>query len=171
MINPCDIDVKELPLIVFVDNMQALISWGIKHHTKGNYNHVMIMHSERFVASQDFMFKEKPILSYVQSKFRLKFWRFNSKFPIANKMYILKEVEKQLKQPWHKKRYDFLGILGQELNIPFINNPKTKFCSERVADTLRKFIPELPKHPSPAELNNIFKTLPFMNVYGYWFCD
>ena len=44
---------SDLPLIVFSDNMRSLLSWGIKAHQKGAYNHCMLMASPKWFLSQD----------------------------------------------------------------------------------------------------------------------
>ena len=167
--NPKEIKAIELPLIVFADNIGGLIPGIIKAHTKGNYSHVMIQHKVDKFASQDpDGYKEVSIGSYLSNDYRLKYVavRLNA----LEKSMVLNQINKELKEGIFTRRYDFLGIIGQFLGgifRPFknINNPNVKFCSERVADTFRSFLP-IPEHLSPSELNNYFKTQERTVVYG-----
>ena len=90
------------------------------------------------------------------------------------KELIEKAVYKDLNQSWYKRSYDFLGILGQATGFRWIQSPWKYYCSERIAKYLcliRPLKEKIPKRPSPADLNRLFKTLKGMEVFGYWFYD
>ena len=164
---------KDLPLFVFVDDRQALFSFGIKNHTKGNYNHAMIMYRPGYFASQDTAgYREVPIRKYMKVSMMLKLWKYKD---ITNKekILLLNSIQAKLNVPWWKRRYDFLGLIGQMFRIPKLNNPWADYCSEDVrnhcAETLG--FTHLPLHPSPSGLNNEFKKMNSMEIYGYWWMD
>jgi len=168
IIDPLKIKEKDLPMIMLTDNLRSFISWGIRHHTKGNYSHIgFIIHPKMF-ASQLLTFKEVPIENYMKPYYRLKFFIVN--LDKKKREEIIKTVEELLNQPFYKKTYDFLGILGQFLNIRFINDPFHHYCSEIVADVLRKYI-ILPLKPSPSDLNRIMSKNDNFRYYGHWVSD
>ena len=165
MINPYKI--KEFPVIILVDNRRSFISWAIKAHSKGNYQHVMILYMHDLCASQDATYKTVHIDKYLKKHVMLKFWVYTGK----EKEKILDSIRRDLITSRLERRYDFLGILGQLLRLKWINNPKTYYCSERVAKHMRDAGMILPKHPSPSKLNQLFKEIPEMKCLGHWFAD
>ena len=88
----------------------------------------------------------------------------------------LEEIHKELKAPWWKRMYDYVGLIGhlipgrwtRKLNIPWL-----KYCSERVAPRIRKFVKIfIPSHSNPSEINAAFKKHPEkIELLGYWFND
>jgi hypothetical protein len=173
-IDPKEITESQLPIIILEEDRQGMFGWAIRWHCKDNYNHAEIMVHPGKVASQNpGGYKEWPIDKVMTSRAFLKFWQFD---PVDHsEIDIIREaVEKDLAKPWWKRRYDFLGILGQAVGLRWIQSPWGKFCSESVAANLR-LIPRLqaviPPRPSPAELNQIFKTMPEMKMIGYWWKD
>lgn len=167
IINPLNIKQNDLPLFVLSDDMRNFLGWAIKSHSKGNWNHIMIMVNPEKVVTQGWTYKEIPITHYMRDSIRLKFWQCKN-IPIEKKIDIRDKVNKDLKENWWKKRYDFLGIIGQAFNIRWLNNPLTKYCSERVAIYLRMLGLPIPQHPSPAEINALFIKNSRMYLYGYW---
>ena len=165
MINPYEI--KEFPVIILVDNRRSFISWGIKAHSKGNYNHVMILYMPDFCASQDATYRTINIAKYLKSHIMLKFWAYTG----DKRDELVENIKKDLILPKIKRRYDILGIVGHLLRLKWINNPKTYYCSERIAKHLISIGVKLPKHPSPSKLNQLFKKIPDMKLLGYWFSD
>jgi len=76
--NPNDvltISKADLPLMVFSDNMRSFLSWGIKAHEHGCYNHFMWMIEPDKFISQDWILHEVPVEEYLKGKHRLKFVR------------------------------------------------------------------------------------------------
>jgi len=173
IIDPLKIKESDLPLVVFSDHAWGFINWLIKWRTKGRYNHVMMMIEPGKLASQSNVFKSIPMKKYLRKGNRLKFWKFK-RLTHHQKDYIKYAVRAELKKPWWGRRYDYLGILGQAVGISKINNPWLNYCSEIVRRFLCTILMGLPYHPSPKELNEVFKHDRYkedIEVLGYWFDD
>lgn len=170
-IDPRVFQKSDLPIIIFVEDRQGFFSWAIRWHSKDNYNHAEIMVNPGQVASQNPNgYKEIPIDKLLTKQTFMKFWQFDP--VIKSEIDIIKEtVNKDLKKPWHSKRYDFLGLIGQLTGLRWIQSPWGKFCSESVAANLR-LIPRLkeviPPRPNPSELNQILKTMVDFKLLGYF---
>lgn len=172
MIDPLALKKRHLPLVVLVDDRRGWLGWLIKAHSKGNYSHIMEMHEPGFVASQDLTgFKEKSIEDYMKPRYQLKFWRCND-ITSVDRLKWANAIHADLQAPWKRRRYDYLGILGHLLGIPWLNNPHIKYCVERVADNLRNVLNmTIPKHQTPSGLNTYFNMSPEMEVLGRWYED
>ena len=170
IVDPRKIKESDLPLVILVDDRRGLLGFLIKWHSKGNYNHICEMHVPGFVASQDPVgFRKKPIESYMRPFYHLIFWKHGS-MTEDQKQKWTQVIKDELNLPWWKRRYDYLGILGQMLHIRWIQNPFIKYCSERVAENMRKVFQLLiPKHRTPSEMNMTFHGIKEMKVFGYWF--
>jgi len=181
------IEKEELPLIVFSDSSSGFIQWIIKARTKGTYNHVMWAHKSRKFASQGNIYSEVPFGRYEKYGNRLKFLQIKG-LTFAQKKMIVFSIENKLKLPWHKRLYDWFGvIIGQAVGLKGINTPWLDYCSEDVPqhlkenkellksignNGLRDFIDHIPKHGSPEDLNKYFKQNPdYTMVYAKWDSD
>jgi hypothetical protein len=166
------------PLIVFSDHSTSIISWLIKVRTKGTYNHVMTQISDGVVASQDMVFATKDLSKYQKEGSRLLFVEI-----ITNdraKEAILKSVQAKLELPWHKRRYDWLGIVGQITGLKWFNRKRLEYCSEDVVehlnagyseytDELKKIIITLPKHEHPEGIKDYLLSYPeFFRIKFTW---
>lgn len=175
-LNPLAIVEADLPLICFSDDRRGFLGWLIKAHTSGQYSHAMEMVEPHFFASQNFTgYKKVPIQKYMKPSILLKFYQPKD-LSDKKKRQWKKEVEKELAEPWWKRRYDYIGaVVGQILPWQWfrkINNPWTKYCSERVAGRLRRLLKMIiPLHRNPSELNAILKMNPKVEVLGYYFSD
>lgn len=171
-IDPLTIPEKDLPLIVLSDDRRGFLGFGIKAHTHGNYNHAMVMHKKGYFASQNpGGYKEIPLETYLKPHITLKFWQYTN-MSAKKKKALLKAIQSDLKAPWYKTKYDYLGIVGQFLRIRWLNNPWASYCSERVAVYCRKIWKLIIRYkPSPSELNEDFKKIVKMKVYGYYLPD
>lgn len=173
MLEPKKLKKEDLPLVVLVDDKRSFMGFAIKAHSRGNYSHIMDMVKPGIVATQSPTgFKELPIDRYMGPQFQMKFWCYKG-ITKRQKRAWREVVQKGLNDPWWKRSYDFLGIIGhlipgrwtRKLNVPF-----TRYCSERVAENLRRtFGLKIPKHLSPVELNTYFESNKNFEVYGYWF--
>jgi len=172
IIDPLKIKEEDLPLIVFSDDLRGFFAWGIRVHSEGSYSHSMLMIREGTLVTQGGTYSEIPITKYMNSRYRLKFWKIKG-LTEDDKSRIRFAVNKDLAQNWWKKSYDWLGIIGQLFRIRGLNNPKKYYCSERIAKYLRlTFLKDkISLHPSPSNLNKLFKEIPDMEVFGYWFSD
>lgn len=162
MINPYEI--KTFPVVVLVDNRKSFLGWAIKNHSDGCYNHAMILFMPDLCASQDSTYKAVNITKYMKPHITLKFWAYTGN----KKDELIDSIKKDLKSPKTKRRYDYLGILGQFLKLRWLNNPKTYYCSERVSKYLIDIGMKFPLHPSPSKLNQLFKKNKKMKSLGYW---
>jgi len=161
---------EHLPLIVFSDAVKTFLSYAIKHHTKGVYNHVMVMHKPGFVVTQNLDgFQELPIRVYMNGDHHLKLVS-----PLGWDVYkVQKAITFKLCAANKVKKYDFLGILGQLLGIAWLQSDKKEYCSETVIRFMQVGGVEYPnKHDNPSAVNkwmkqhkNLFK------VYGYYVAD
>lgn len=176
--NPVFIDpltFKEGQLILILCNdAQGMLGWFIKWYTKGNYCHAMISRKPGFVCTQNDLYKEVPIQSYLINSEGLKFWTINNlttdEFNIINNA-----ITADLSKPWWNRFYNYLGLLGQAIHLPWVSMPGQDICSQRDAEYLRllqRLAVVIPEHPSPAQLDSIFRNYPllFTNI-GYWWKD
>jgi len=172
MINPNNIKQDDLPLIVLSDHSSGFIQWIIKWRTKANYNHVMTMIWPGEFASQGNVFSSVPLSRYMTKQSRLKFWRIKD-LTKEEELLIRKRIFDRLNLPRRKRRYDYLGILGQATGLKFIRSPSGRpYCSRQVKwDDLDGIIDMVEKYPSPKDLNEYFKQHPRLEVYGRWSAD
>lgn len=166
------IKLKDFPVVVFCDNTRNFLSLGIRKRTNGEYSHVMFMLNPKGqCASQDFSgFRIIGIERYLKPGMRLKFFALADHNNHQDESFY-KDVWKDL--PWWKRRYDYLGIVGQLLGIRALNNPKINYCSEDVGKRLADHydINDLPPHRNPSELNKIMTPDPRFKYLGHWFSD
>ena len=182
--NPANIFPADLPLLVFSDNTSGLIEFFIKFCTKGDYNHVMWANRPGYFASQGNTYSEAPLSRYLKRGNRLKYVEVIGLTP-AQKQLIKASINKKLALPWYRKMYDWLGILGQAINVKRINTPWLDYCSEDVPQHL-KFVAQylqdddlkkkvflgIPYHLSPQGLNEYTKKYPeVFRTYGKWEAD
>lgn len=162
--------------IVFVDDKQGFFGWLIKSHEKGNWNHVCILYKPGYVASQDPLgYRSVPITAYLKPRYSLKFMCFRNIY-CAKELEVFKSIVQKLNKPWWKRRYDYLGILGQAIGCRWIQTPWADYCSEDVRKRIIMIEPTLdkviPKRPTPSELNDICNQYPDKFHYiGHWFMD
>ena len=161
-------DIKEFPVFMLVDDRRSFIGFAIKNHSHGCYNHIAELFMPGMLASQDTVgYRMVDIDKYLKKRYMLKFWAYTGK----RQTDLIDSIKKDLKSSVRKRRYDFLGIVGKLLHLKWLNNPKTYYCSERSSKHLRNIGMKLPKHPSPSELNQLFKTKTSMVCLGHWVSD
>ena len=170
LIDPLKIKQSDLPLVVLVDDRRGLLGFLIKMHTKGNYNHIAEMHIPGYIATQDPVgFREVPIEKYMRSHHHLKFWQYTP-ITVEQRQEWVNTLKNELNAPWRRRRYDFLGIIGHMLHIPWLNNPFIKYCTERVAEHMRGILQLiLPKQATPSKMNLEFHGINGLKVFGYFF--
>lgn len=171
-IEPLQIPENDLPLIVLEEDRRSFLGFAIKSHSKGNYNHICEMHKVGMIVSQDpGGYKERSVEVYLKPQIFLKFWKYKPMTAERKKIW-LSNIDKGIKQPWWKRRYDFLGILGQGLCIKWLQSPWAHYCSERVIDDISCPLNILiPKGSTPSDMNMYFNKDTRFEVYGYWFMD
>lgn len=160
----------DFPILVLSSHTNKFISWAIRWFSKGSYNHIMWLYKSGFCASQGWVYARVPIEYYLRDGFKLKFYAL--KVSEDDKEKILQKIYAKLNRPKIKSRYDVLGIVGQFFGLRFINNPKTNYCSESVAEDLVEVFKWFPDKPSPADCNKLFKARPEDFEYlGHWLSD
>lgn len=148
-----------------------LISDAINFRTdiKGDlpWNHAMvsIVQGEFVWQSMGIInaYKEGPMNVYMTQGSKLgcvKFVNNNAAFACA----FNKSVQKRLTAPWWVTQYDYLGIMGQAIGVPWIHTPGLRYCS---VDALRHAVNACPNLPKSDQLilNNI---PPEINPEALW---
>lgn len=157
------IPANELPLLVLSDNLRSWLSWRIKRHTGGYYNHAMWMHRTGRVVSQDRRLIERPVADYLKGNHRIKLW--SGGWTRDTRLLMQLRIALQLRNG--ERHYDWLGIIGQRLRLPWLNLPGRFYCSEHVASILRLAEPGFSNwHPTPGAIDAWCKASPQMRVYG-----
>lgn len=173
-IDPATFNPVNLFLTVLVDDLRGGIGWVIKDDTSGNYCHSMNMRKIGYFVSQNLLFHEIPTNMYLIPSNMLKFWAINNL--TSDEWNIINSaIDADLKANLWKRFYNFAGIIGQALRLPWISMPDQDICSQRCAKYLR-LLPRLarviPEHPSPASLDVIFNANPeLFTCIGYWWQD
>ena len=172
-IDPRSFQEGELTFILCND-AQGMLGWFIKWFCKGNYCHAMLSRKPGFVVTQNDLFREIPIDEYLKNSEGLKFWRINNltteEFNLINDA-----ITADLSKPFWNRFYNYLGLIGQALHLPWISMPGQNICSQRDAKYLR-LLPRLanitPEHPSPTDLDVIWNANPnLMTCIGYFWMD
>lgn len=155
---------EDLPLMVLSDNPQSFLSFGIKAHQNGYYNHFMWMTEVMKFASQNATYKQIPCQKYFKG--RLKMWH-NPNWTDEEKRILTQACQKELDANWYSRTYDWVQIIGIAVGFRYLQLPWKKICSDRV-DILHEINAawELSKHLSPPELNRLFKDDDRYEVYG-----
>jgi len=65
--------------------------------------------------------------------------------------------------------YDYPGIVGQLFGLRWFNIPFLNYCSERVSSKLKVLFPDIQKHPTPENIDSLFKNSSRMMLLGYYF--
>jgi hypothetical protein len=167
------IEITDLPLLVLADGPRSLFSFAIKVHQRGYYGHAMWLYrldkeGEPICASQGWTFKEVPLSKYFKKSY-IKLWR--SRNWGADERYIVRRrIDSMMQRPWWKRRYDYLGILGQAVYLRWVNFPFRDYCSESAAKPLRDLVGDGfdVKHPSPTDINKWCKTQPDFYRWDFW---
>lgn len=161
---------KLMPMIVFSDNLRSFFSAAIKEHTEGSYNHVMWLIRPGVIASQNYLFQAQPVTDYFDS-FRLKFWHCPS-WTKKQRAKIINAIDDELAQPWYKRLYDYLAILGQGIGIPSIQTPGIDICSDKAKYLKLVDLYYNLKHPAPEDVNRyLTQRQSNYQVYGRYLPD
>ena len=145
--DPNDIPTSEAPLIVFSDHTSGLIEWAIKMRTKGEYNHIMLFLEQGYFVSQGNTYSVTPMERYMKKGNRLLFVKIKG-LTVQQKQRFKESVDRKLSLPWHKKLYDWVGILGQAIGFKNLNINGLNYCSEDVRLHLFQLIPYLTEEQS-----------------------
>lgn len=118
----------------------------------GKPTHSMIATNPLLVASHEWILRERPVSAYTKGKHEL--WYYTPPIEVLvsdnyneAREIIQNDIFRDLEVPWWRKRYDWLGILGQKFRVPWLNLPWSWYCSEWTGivywQTLLGLCPEL----------------------------
>lgn len=143
------------PAVVLTDCLKSYISRRIKLHTHGDYSHAMLLLADGRLISQDAILRVVDFAHYISGRHRVKLWGTAMWDEPVISRAITAAAERSLKRPVSGRLYDWLGIVGQYLRMPGINNPNRTFCSEFVRNILAAADSRFsrPKHPSPCDID------------------
>lgn len=177
--DPREIKEDKFPFMVFSDHTSGLLEWIIKVRTTAQVNHAMWAHKPGYFASQGGTYSEVKMERYLKKGNRLYFVELKD-FTLPQRQAILNSINEKLRLPWVKKRYDYLGLVGQAMGFKWINTPWLEYCSEDQPQHLKKkinnfseemqpIIRDIPYHAHPQQLMDYYKQYPkLFNLFGYW---
>ncbi len=171
---------RDLPLLVFSRSMysgfaDAIARRGqIPNTQKNPWNHFFLMVTPSFAASQDLIFKERPIERYLRGDHILKFWTC-SRWTQESKAEFIRVIKEQLKKPWFLLGYDWLQIIGFALRFKRIQLPWFRICCDwsQYVSIMDPNFESATRHygsMSPPQLNLVFAQL-FYEVWGRYYPD
>ena len=151
--DPRTIPTSEGPWIVFYNNLNSEISWGIDWKTNipgvPAASHAMISRKQGFFVAQEMKifnaYQEVPMEQYMIPGGQLAFVRMVNCNPAFIQAFNM-SIDARLHAPWWETQYDFLGVfVGQAIGLPFIHTPGLRFCSVDVIRHLTNASPKLIK--------------------------
>lgn len=175
------------PWIVLANNSNDWVAKLInfKTHISGiqPINHAMLsIEMDEFVVENMTLFnayKVIPMVKYMIPGQILIFANFVNSNPDFVSAFSA-SVQSRLDRPGWENTYDFLGIVGQAINCPWIHSPGLEFCSVDVIRHSVNACPKLPKadqmvingiprETNPERLYQIILNNPAtFNVYGIY---
>lgn len=174
------------PLIVLCNqnNIVAdVIDWRTDETGVHPWDHAMLSITPGEFACQSMgifnAYKEVPMSIYMTKGTQLGFVQLVNNSPAFTSAFS-KSVQKRLTAPWWQTQYDYLGIFGQAIGLPFIHTPGLEYCSVDVIRHLVNACPYLPKSDQliinaiPRETNPenlwqiIIKNPQTFSIYGYY---
>lgn len=180
--DPRDISQKDMPLIVLSNQSNSIVAWAINWRTSSNYDHAMLCINQGEFVTQGLTYKSVPMKDYLIKGGQLKFVQLvniNDAFTQAFRA----SVSARLAAKWWHKIYDFPGIVGYAIGLPWIHTPGLEYCSVDVIRHIKNACGALPIHDqevimaipnesSPMDLDNIIKNHPeIFKIYGIWSAD
>ena len=161
---------KELcPMMVFSYGIGDAISTAIAIKEGGFYNHYMWLYRPGYFASQAMTFREIPVEEYLK-KHALKFV-YNQIWQVEDRAKLRHAIRMDLDKSWFQRLYDPLAIIGQLLNMEWIQIPGADICSDKGAYLKLVDKNYNLKHPSPTDINKWSKEQPGYTVYGRYRLD
>lgn len=168
IIDPYTISNEQCPVFVQCADMRSFFGWGIRKRTKSNFNHSMLLYRKGLLATQSWTFKTIDIKEYMKPGQILKFWVCQD-ITAEERTAIIFEAVYELKKSWHKRLYDIPGVVGQLFGLRWFNVPGLNYCSERVVKLVKVLFPNYKRnHPTPEDIDSLFKGSERMAVLGYY---
>lgn len=98
-------------------------------------------------------YKQGPMDGFMAQGGQLKFVQLVNNNPQFTNAFI-KSVQQRLSRPGLENSYDFLGVIGQAIKMPWVHTPGLEYCSVDVIRHLVNACPYLPKEDQMV-INNI----------------
>lgn len=154
-----------------IDLPSFLIMW----RTGGMWNHSMLMKTAGKFLWQGLQITEMPMEVYMKPGISLDFFTLVDCPPQALEA-MLAYIEKKKGSHWWGQTYDFLGIAGQALGMPWIHTPGLAYCSVFELSVLRagapfmapekaKVIMSQPVESNPQQMHNMYVLNP--TIFNY----
>jgi len=157
-----EIRAEDCPMMVFSYGIGDFISAAIVTKTHGFYNHFMWLLEPGVLATQDWWFRKIPVEKYLD-RHLLKFV-YGINWGPEERAKITASIEADLARPWYQNIYDLPAIVGQMLDIKWLQTPGIEICSDK-AKHLNDPDYTL-KHANPTDVNIYTKTCGKYAVYG-----
>lgn len=149
---------KDLPIFVYCDG-GSLFGWLIRHVDKSMASHLQALawlDGGIKIATQGLTFTTAPVDNMAGYNCKL-IW--NPHWTDAERRILTKAIKKRLALPLYRRLYDVPGVIGEALNIEWLQVGWLDFCSEAVARMLRLVDPAFAEwlkicpSPTPREFN------------------
>jgi len=153
------------PLLVFCnqsDLISEVIDWRTDIKNFLPWDHAMLSINQGRLVTQTMgiinAYRDIPMSEYMTKGTTLGFVQLVNSSPDFISAFN-KSVQKRLTSPWWVTQYDYLGIFGQAIGVPWIHTPGLEYCSVDVLRHLVNACPYLPKEDQlvinaiPREIN------------------
>lgn len=168
------IPVAHYPIPIYCDGGSPF-AWLIRRFDKAASSHFQILYGPDQIASQWFWFKTFPVEHLRNYNAKL-IW--NPTWTPEERKTMIKAIEDRLLLSKWATRYDVWGVIGEAINMEWMQRKAIDFCSEAVGRFLQlidpafaKFLETCPS-PTPRELNLYTKYHnPPYQVYGRHMVD
>ena len=121
--------------------------------------------------NQSWTLKEIDISAYMKPGGMMKFWVCKD-ITVAERNAIMFKIAYEFKKPLRKRAYDWTGIFGQLFGLRWFNIPSLNYCSESVIKMAKVLFPDYnQKHPTPEDIDSLFKGSERMKILGYYLED
>lgn len=168
------IPVEDMPILIYCDG-GSLFGWLIRAVDKSAASHVQILYDKGLIASQWFYFRTITVDDMKNYNAKL-IW--NPTWTPEQRKKMIDSIKARLVMGKWKTRYDVWGVVGEALNVEWLQSKVYDFCSEAWARALSlvdtDFVQWLKncKTPTPREINIYTKTHnPPYAVYGRYMVD
>lgn len=111
---------------------EGLFSRLIRRRTQGPWSHTMLHLGGLRVVSQELLYHQRLANEVSSPSYRV--WLYEA--PAELWPLIRAHVDRRLSQGWHRRLYDWLGVVGHALGLRWLHLPGRYYCSEDVAVVL-----------------------------------
>jgi hypothetical protein len=165
---------EHYPIIMYCDG-GSLFGWLIRAIDRSAASHIQLLYDTDKIASQWFYYTTFNVDHLATYNCKL-IW--NPTWTPEQRKILIDAIKERLACGKWKTRYDVWGVLGEALNIGWMQSRTYDFCSEAVGRFLRMVDPEFDKWmqssktPTPKEINLYTKSHnPPYQIYGRYLVD